>query len=80
MRADQMPTPTLELLPCPFCGNDVSDDEGCFQAGGFVRPSKPYWVVRCGNPNCNGETSAVNRELAVEAWNRRSPANTKVQP
>jgi hypothetical protein len=59
-----------KLKPCPFCGNDVNDDEGCFQTGGF----RSYWVVRCGNPSCNAETSAVNREAAITAWNNRHGA------
>lgn len=60
------------LMPCPFCGNEVQDDEGCFQAGGFRSPATPHWVVRCGNPECNAETSATNAESAVIAWNRRA--------
>ena len=63
---------SVELKPCPFCGNDVNGDEGCFQAGGFVAPSTPYWVVNCGNPSCNAETSATTRDLAIYAWNRRA--------
>lgn len=61
-----------DLLPCPFCGNDVSDDEGCFQSGGFTPASVPRWSVRCGNPSCNGETCGVSRAEAVAAWNRRT--------
>jgi hypothetical protein len=34
-----------KLLPCPFCSNDVNDDEGCFRSG-------QQYEVRCGNPNC----------------------------
>lgn len=64
----------VALLPCPFCGNDMNDDEGCFQAGGFRAPSTPHWVVRCGNPSCNAETSAVNQDVAITAWNARAQA------
>lgn len=66
------------LLPCPFCGNDVQDDEGCFQVSGFKPPSTPVYAVRCGNPRCNAETSAESREQAITAWNTR--ALTQAQP
>src|SRR5690349_8613442 len=62
-----------ELLGCPMCGNDVNDDEGCFQVSGFRPPSTPAFAVRCGNPSCNAEVTATSRESAIAAWNRRTP-------
>jgi len=55
-----------ELLPCPFCGLDVTDDEGCYGMAGL-------WEVRCGNPNCFAhEPSDESREAAINRWNRRA--------
>lgn len=62
-----------ELLNCPFCNNDVNEDEGCFQVSGFRPPSTPAFAVRCGNPSCNAEATATSRESAIAAWNRRTP-------
>lgn len=62
-----------ELLNCPFCNNDVNEDEGCFQVSGFRPPSTPAFSVRCGNPSCNAEVTATSRESAIAAWNRRAP-------
>lgn len=61
-----------ELLPCPFCGNTVQDDEGCFQSAGFRPHSTAVWSVRCGNPSCNADVSGTSADDAVDAWNRRS--------
>ena len=63
----------LLLLPCPFCGNDVNDDEGCFQSSGFRAETMPAWSVRCGNPGCNADVTATTREEVIVQWNRRSP-------
>lgn len=60
-----------ELLPCPFCGNTVQDDEGCFQSAGFRPLSTAVWSVRCGNPSCNADVSGTSADDAVDAWNRR---------
>ncbi len=60
-----------ELLPCPFCGNTVQDDEGCFQSAGFRPHSTAVWSVRCGNPSCNADVSGTSADDAVDAWNRR---------
>lgn len=55
-----------ELRNCPFCGNDVNDDEGCFPC------SPKYWEVRCGNPACFAHDSVRStREEAITAWNTR---------
>lgn len=68
-----------ELKPCPFCGNDVNDDEGCFQSGGFIGPKTPVWSVRCGNPSCNADVSAASADAAIAAWNTRAqPAGVAV--
>ncbi len=57
-----------ELLPCPFCGMDVTGDEGCFPIGNV-------WEVRCGNPGCFAhEPSDASRSLAIRRWNRRRVA------
>lgn len=64
MRAEQMP----ELLPCPFCGLDVSDDEGCYP----TNRDETEWEVRCGNPGCFAhEPTRPTREQAIEVWNLR---------
>lgn len=65
----------LQLLPCPFCGNEgeVIEDkigQGCF----------PEWRVQC--VNCNARSSPVgyftmvkdkhgSKDDAIKAWNRR---------
>lgn len=69
MTATERPS---DLLPCSSCGNDVNDDEGCYQSGGFGLASTPTWAVVCGNPSCNGETCATSRAEAIAAWNRRA--------
>lgn len=61
-----------ELEPCPFCGNAVQDDEGCFQSAGFRTGSTAVWSVRCGNPTCNADVSATSADGAIDAWNRRA--------
>lgn len=65
-------TADVELLPCPFCGNDVRGDEGCFQSAGFRTPSTPVWSVRCGNPECNADVSAIGEAAAIAHWNTRA--------
>lgn len=62
-----------ELMPCPHCGNDVNDDEGCFPAGG-----NRGWRVQCGNPSCTANVIHDSRDEAVRAWNRRAPLHGAV--
>lgn len=59
-----------ELLPCPFCGLDVNDDEGCFPAGGACGG----YYVRCGNPNCHADLWDYTKVGVIEKWNRRASA------
>lgn len=60
-----------ELKACPFCGLDVTDDEGCFP----INSGRTLWEVRCGNPSCFAhEPSGESRDAAVAKWNRRSAA------
>lgn len=55
-----------ELLPCPLCGNNVNDDEGCFPAS-----KDRGWRIRCGNPSCTASVVHDSRAEAIRAWNRR---------
>ena len=58
-----------ELLNCPFCGNDVNDDEGCYP----VDRSGRMWEVRCGNPDCFAHDPVrATRQDTIAAWNRRT--------
>lgn len=58
-------TEETKLLPCPFCGAQPE-----------ITPWHRYSdvvVIHCTNEECEvgAETSAVGRELAVTAWNKR---------
>lgn len=58
------------MLPCPFCGLDVTHDEGCFP----INRERSLWEVRCGNPSCFAhEPTDESREAAIARWNRRTP-------
>ena len=62
------------LLPCPFCGLDVTDDEGCFP----LNHARSRWEVRCGNPSCFAhEATDETREAAIARWNRRATLPTQ---
>ncbi|MET3929518.1 hypothetical protein ABIE51_001405 [Lysobacter sp. OAE881] len=56
------------LLPCPFCGQDVTDDEGCFPAGGACGG----YYVRCGNPYCHSDLWDYTKDGVIAKWNRRN--------
>lgn len=59
------------LLACPFCGLDVTHDEGCFP----VNKDATLFEVRCGNPGCYAhDPSDDSAESAIARWNRRAPA------
>lgn len=61
----------IELLPCPFCGLDVTDDEGCFPVGS----ERTQWEVRCGNPSCYAHDPCdKSLQAAAARWNRRATA------
>lgn len=60
-----------DLLPCPFCGLDVTDDEGCFP----LNRERTRWEVRCGNPSCFAHDPCdESMQAAVARWNRRATA------
>jgi len=58
----------VELLPCPFCGNDgrgihlVKDRETV----------SPYYFAWCGDCDAHGPGN-VTSDLAIAGWNRRTP-------
>lgn len=59
----------VKLLPCPFCGLDVTDDEGCFP----LNRERTRWEVRCGNPSCYAhEPADDSHESAAQRWNTRA--------
>ena len=61
------------LLPCPFCGYDMTDEEdGVYQKAGFTGAQTPVWEVCCGTTMCNASVTATSRELAIAAWNTRA--------
>src|SRR5690606_27964166 len=69
-RSHPMTTET-DLLPCPFCGLDVTDDEGCFP----LNREGTHWEVRCGNPSCFAHDPCdESMQAAVARWNRRATA------
>lgn len=62
-----MTTPaSRELKECPFCR--TLDVEGPYRAG----RSPIYFVIVCGNPNCNAEVSDETSEGAECKWNTRA--------
>jgi hypothetical protein len=64
-------TTETDLLPCPFCGLDVTDDEGCFP----LNREGTRWEVRCGNPSCFAyDPCDESMQAAVARWNRRATA------
>ena len=69
-------TAVAKLLPCPFCGYDMSaDEDGAYQKAGFIGAQTPVWAVTCGGTGCNASVETTSVEMAVDAWNRRaSPA------
>lgn len=61
------------LLPCPFCGYDMTDEkDGVYQKAGFTGAQTPVWEVCCGTTMCNASVTATSRELAITAWNTRT--------
>ena len=61
----------IELLPCPFCGNnDIDNDEGLFHhpARGCVIET---WEIRCGKPGC-ASIEAETQEECIRMWNTRA--------
>ena len=51
-----------KLKPCPFCGGEA---EACQTYDGF------FWkVMCCGCGNCT--LKYVNKEQAIDTWNRRT--------
>lgn len=61
------------LLPCPFCGYDMTDeDDGVYQKAGFTGAQTPVWEVCCGATMCNASVTATSREFAIAAWNTRA--------
>lgn len=61
----------IELLPCPFCGNnDIDNDEGLFHhpAHGCVIET---WEIRCGKPGC-ASIEAETQEECIRMWNTRA--------
>ena len=61
------------LLPCPFCGYDMTDEkDGVYQKAGFTGAQTPVWEVCCGATMCNASVTATSRELAIAAWNTRA--------
>lgn len=64
-------TTETDLLPCPFCGLDVTDDEGCFP----LDRERTQWEVRCGNPSCYAHDPCdKSLQAAAARWNRRATA------
>ena len=62
---------TVELKPCPFCGNKNPTLEEMNSWSG-----EPVWFIGCENYNCYfgmslGESFNTKQE-AIEAWNTRS--------
>ena len=61
------------LLPCPFCGYRMTDEEGgVYQKSGFIGAQTPVWEVCCGTTMCNASVTATSREFAIAAWNTRA--------
>lgn len=61
------------LLPCPFCGYRMTDEEGgVYQKSGFIGAQTPVWEVCCGTTMCNASVTATSREFAITAWNTRA--------
>ncbi|TDB27360.1 hypothetical protein ATCM_06640 [Stenotrophomonas sp. ATCM1_4] len=61
-----------ELLPCPFCGYAMAEEDGAYQNDGFVAPQTPVWLVTCPDSDCNASVSGTSKESAMAAWNRRA--------
>lgn len=71
-----------ELKPCPFCGDGVAvcgDGDGMY-AGFYVACQNPMCFCCVGEgydrDACPNHQFATE-ELAVEAWNRRTPSNSR---
>ena len=61
------------LLPCPFCGYRMTDEDGgVYQKSGFIGSQTPVWEVCCGTTMCNASVTATSREFAITAWNTRA--------
>lgn len=61
------------LLPCPFCGYRMTDEDGgVYQKSGFIGSQTPVWEVCCGTTMCNASVTATSREFAITAWNTRT--------
>lgn len=53
-----------ELLPCPFCGSNVTLEASVICKGKFV--------VMCSNSDCYSSFAAfTTEEIAIKAWNKR---------
>lgn len=69
-----MTNPTIELLPCPFCGAPAKTDNG-------FSPCESVDYVWCSNTECGCSPSGRGeRMFTVEEWNRRELAAIKSQP
>lgn len=69
MRGDGDGMSNIKLKPCPFCGGEA-------EIMSFTDDNGEYFAVVCKNDNCRcGEdylwTETVNRQTAIDAWNRR---------
>lgn len=78
-------TDTVELKPCPFCGDDMRDSITSDPMG-FARGDGPVYAVECNLLTCNalGPWKPTIEE-AVTAWNARTiaalpPAVPQIKP
>lgn len=68
------------LLPCPFCGHDASEDNAIQEAGVYLTEFKSVIGKRAYHVKCVcGVTGAADLDpmKAMAAWNRRAPSPAK---
>ena len=59
---------TLDLLPCPFCGDTLV--KSIAYAGQQDHPEDPTWWAGC--TKCDAGVDAVGERAAITAWNTRA--------
>lgn len=61
----------INLLPCPFCGNEPYQPEDWANKGRGKKHFKPNWVIHC-TQHCIAMSRATKKEV-VQDWNTRAP-------
>lgn len=68
-----------ELKPCPFCGGSAESDEAVSDDGGAeAEGGVPFgYGAYAGCPVCDIFFNRDNEEVAIAAWNQRTPGGNE---